>query len=168
MAISDPISLGEATPDELPEASRVMLQAYEEYAADLPADMWEGYRRDIVDVWGRLEESELILARSEGRIVGAVTYYPLRNSGQGEHANAAGIRLLAVEPASRGKGIGRRLVLECIERTRARGVPSIVLHTTELMSVAAGMYERMGFVRLPKLDHHVRPGLTVKAYELRL
>ena len=69
--------------------------------------MWKEYRKDIQDVRGRLPDSELVVAKHDGTIVGAVTYYPRRNDPEGRPTDHSGVRLLAVAPSSRGKGIGR-------------------------------------------------------------
>jgi len=57
---------------------------------------------------------------------------------------------------------------ECIRRARRLGAVCLNLHTTDMMQVAMRMYERMGFVRVPELDFHPHPGVTVKAYRLDL
>jgi len=57
------------------------------------------------------------------------------------------IRMLVVDPAFRGKGIGRALTDECIARARRDGSPIIALHTSPIMTVALPMYLRMGFVK---------------------
>ena len=43
---------------------------------------------------------------------------------------------------------------ECLRRSRQLGAHTLGLHTTELMAVARGMYERMGFLRVPEYDFH--------------
>jgi ribosomal protein S18 acetylase RimI-like enzyme len=57
---------------------------------------------------------------------------------------------------------------ECIRRARLLGATCLNLHTTDMMQVAKGMYERMGFVRVPELDFHPDPNIVVKAYRLDL
>lgn len=168
MTDSTSIVLSDATSEELDEAAKVMVRAYEEYAPQLPPGMWKEYRKDIQDVRGRLPDSELVVAKHDGTIVGAVTYYPRRNDPEGRPTDHSGVRLLAVAPSSRGKGIGRLLTEECIARSRENGAASLLLHNMEMMSVAAGLYERMGFVRVPDLDHHIRSDSIVKAYRLTL
>jgi GNAT superfamily N-acetyltransferase len=78
------------------------------------------------------------------------------------------VRLLAVAPEARGQGIGTALMKECIRRARGLGAGCLNLHTTDMMQVAMGMYERMGFVRAPDLDFHPDPGIAIKAYRLNL
>jgi GNAT superfamily N-acetyltransferase len=66
--------------------------------------------------------------------------------------DGAGIRLLAVAPGARGRGIGKGLAVHCLREAHARGKPTVVLHTTRAMATAWAMYERLGFVRAPALD----------------
>ena len=160
----------DAEASELDETGRVALSAYQEYADRLPPDAWTEYSANIVDVRSRLPESDLIVAVQGGRIVGAVTLFPTdrKRASLVWPPDWTGIRLLAVAPESRGQGIGRMLMEECIRRSRQQGAEAVGLHTTPLMSVAAAMYERIGFVRVPEFDFHPRPRWTVKAYKLPL
>jgi ribosomal protein S18 acetylase RimI-like enzyme len=164
------LRLRDARPDELDAVARLMGEAYREYQSFLEPEAWEGYRKDIMDVRGRLDVAELIVAEMEGELAGAVTLYrkPSRSLREGWPEGWAGLRLLAVLPSCRGRGIGRALMDECIRRCRERGIRTIGLHTTALMEVARGMYERMGFVRVPEYDYHPRPEVVVMAYRLDL
>ena len=160
----------DAEPSELDEVGRVVLSAYEEYAAVLPKEAWADYSADILDMQSRLEESELLVASQDRRIVGAVTFYPTykRRESLVWPSDWTGIRLVAVGPESRKQGIGRMLVEECISRSRAQGAAAVGLHTTPMMTVAAAMYERIGFVRVPEFDSHPRSEWTVAAYKFPL
>ena len=160
----------DARTDELDQAAQMMRDAYQEYRDSFPPEMWEGYVRDIVNVRSRLGFSELIVAEHGGRLVGAVTFYPdaPRSEQEGWPPGWAGVRLLAVHPDARGLGIGRALMDECVRRSRQRAARTLGLHTTEPMSVARGMYERMGFVRVPEFDFHPGAGMVVMAYRLDL
>ena len=164
------IEIREAREEELDGAAAVMVSAYEEYRSALSPRAWEAYARDIADVRGRLPDSRLIVALEDGKVAGAVTYYPPRPAGTGEGwpAGWAGVRLLAVAPHARGRGYGRLLMEECLRRAREDGASVLGLHTTELMAVARGMYERMGFRRAPEYDFHPTPTFVVMAYRLDL
>ena len=160
----------DARVEELDEVSEVLSAAYQQYAPSFPPQLWEDYSRDIADVRSRLGDAELIVADYDGRIAGAVTFYPdhSRPGGEGWPEGWSGIRLLAVHPHKRGLGIGRALTQECLRRSRERGIATVGLHTTEPMSVARKMYERMGFVRVPEFDFHPTRTLVVMAYQLDL
>lgn len=68
------------------------------------------------------------------------------------YTDAAGIRLLAVSPASRGNGVGKALTQHCLDVARSRGKRQVLLHTTRSMETAWGMYERLGFTRFSAID----------------
>ncbi len=160
----------DARVEELDQVAVLMRDAYQEYQASFPPEVWEGYARDIMDVRSRLDTSELIVAEHAGGLVGAVTFYPNASPSEqgGWPPGWTGVRLLAVHPDARGLGIGRALMDECLRRSRLRAAGALGLHTTELMAVARGMYERMGFVRVPEFDFQPGPGVNVMGYRLDL
>jgi GNAT superfamily N-acetyltransferase len=164
------ILLREARSDELDNLSLLIRDASQQYRDFLPPAVWKIYVEDIMDVRGRLDESQLIVAELDGHLAGTVTLYldASRSSQEGLPRGWAGIRLLAVHPVYRSRGIGRVLMEECIRRCRDQGIASIGLHTTEMMDVARRMYEKMGFVRIPEFDVYPGPGVFVMAYRLDL
>ena len=164
------LSIREARSEELDTIALMMQDAYSEYATPMGPERWERYARDITDVRTRLAISELIVAEEAGRLLGAVTYYPHtdQTSQLRWPPGWAAIRLLAVAPDGRGRGVGRALVEECLRRSRERGSVGMGLRTTELMTVAQGMYERMGFVRVPDLDAQPGSEVWAMAYSMDL
>ncbi len=171
------VTVRPAQEEELDAIGVLMVEAYREYAAHMPEWAWEEYARDIAGVRGRMDRAELLVAERDGNIIGAVTFYPPaapqdagggRPGGEGWPPGWAGVRLLAVDPAARGSGAGRALMEATLDRARALGATTLALHTTEMMSVARAMYERMGFTRVPEYDFHPAPGFTLMAYALPL
>jgi ribosomal protein S18 acetylase RimI-like enzyme len=160
----------EARTSELDEVAYLLKECYQEYQKEIPPDVWESYVWDIMNVRGRLADSELLIGELDGRLAGSVTLFldASKSAEEGWPRGWAGVRLLGVHPAYRNRGIGRALMNECIRRCRERGIHTIGLHTSNLMAAAVRMYERMGFTRITELDFQPRPGVTVMAYRLDL
>jgi GNAT superfamily N-acetyltransferase len=91
---------------------------------------------------------EVIIAELQHAFAGAVAYFgPDRPKAPFFDQRWPIIRMLVVDPAFRGNGIGRALTDECIARARRDGSPIIAPHTSPIMTVALPMYLRMGFVK---------------------
>ena len=92
--------------------------------------------------------SEIIIAELEDQFAGAVAYFgPNSQKASFFDQRWPIIRMLVVDPAFRGQGIGRVLSNECIARAKRDGLPVIALHTSPIMSIALPMYMKMGFVK---------------------
>ena len=166
------LHIRDARADDRNVAREVTLSAYREYAAYMQTH-WEDYRQGIVATLADVKPAELIVAEQDATIVGSVLLFPAGTTltlpnGTALTLTWPEIRLLAVAPAMRGRGIGAALVDECLRRARQSGAEAITLHTSDMMQTAMQLYERMGFVRAPELDFHPAPGLTVKGYRYRL
>jgi len=66
----------------------------------------------------------------------------------------AKIRLLLIDPAARGHGLGKRLVDECIAFARSCGYRKITLWTQSMLLAARGIYQNAGFVHVATEPHH--------------
>lgn len=168
--IEQRLTVRDATLEDLDDVALLIRDAYQEYQTNFPPEVWERYAMDIMDMRSRLDTAELIVAENAGELAGAVTFYPnVSPSDQGGCPSGwTGVRLLAVHPDARGTGVGRVLMDECLRRSSLKGAPALGLHTTELMAVARGMYERMGFVRVPEFDFQAGPDIVVMGYRLDL
>jgi len=102
---------------------------------------WEEYRRlfsdwsQVFEFLGRTAElaadAQLIVAESASSIVGVVLYVaPGRPREAAFPTEWSLIRMLSVIPEARGRGIGRGLTEECIQRGRRDGARVIALHTS--------------------------------------
>jgi GNAT superfamily N-acetyltransferase len=135
-----------ALPGEYDAIGRVTAETYRDL---LGAAAMGDYEEELHAVAERAADCVVLVAvDDQEELLGAVTYVPGPDTSMSEFADAdaAGIRMLVVRPASQGAGIGRALTEACIARARREGRRKIVLHSTGPMTVARAMYQSLGFV----------------------
>ena len=159
------VEIRPARSDELDDVAALIVDAYADYAAEMSPDAWSSFAAEIANVRGRMADAELLVAERQGRLVGAVTMF---TGWRGAQEGTVGVRLLSVLPEQRGSGVGRALMLRCLERAREEGKRRVVLTTTQEMEAARDLYESMGFKRAPALDHEPAPGVRYEGYALEL
>lgn len=154
-----------AREDELDIVASLAVDAYAEYAERMSPDAWSAFAQNIANVRGRMQDAEVLVAERDGKLVGTVTLF---TDWRGAQSDSYGVRLLSVPPQERGTGVGRALMESCIERARRERKDRVVLTSTQEMGAARDLYERLGFVREPALDHEPAPGVRAEGYALKL
>lgn len=125
------------------------------------------YLEHVRDVASRAAVCPVLVAvDGSGKILGGVTYVPGPGTpySEIETADEAGFRMLAVDPAAQGRGVGRRLVEACIERARLDGRRGMVLMTRPFMTAAHRLYLSLGFRRAPERDWWPAPDVDLLAF----
>src|SRR5262245_35594204 len=134
-----PFTIRDATHADAAAINELCIEAYREFRAVIGEANWQRLKVTLGRSSELINEGQLIVAGDHTGILGVVLYVP--------GSSVASMRTLAVSPSNRGRGIGRRLAQECIDRARNDGAEEIALTTADMMSVARPMYERMGFAK---------------------
>jgi DNA-binding MarR family transcriptional regulator/N-acetylglutamate synthase-like GNAT family acetyltransferase len=83
--------------------------------------------------------------------------------------DVAKLRLLLVDPAGRGQGLGQRLVAECLSFAQACGYRKITLWTQSILVAARKIYQDAGFARVASEPHRsFGQSLIGETWELKL
>ena len=112
------------------------------------------------------------VAEKDGRRVGCISVVAASEPPTSEAASqqkTARLRVLLVDPAGRGSGLGNRLVDQVLDFAREAGYDRIVLWTHDVLTAAARIYLKAGFVLTSAApEHHFGADLISQTYELNL
>jgi GNAT superfamily N-acetyltransferase len=157
------IEIRPVRPADYPRAGDLTVAAYAE-----THDIGD-YADTLRDVARRAAHAEVLVAADGDEVLGTAT---LVHDG-GPYGEVAGereseFRMLAVDPAAQGRGIGTALVRACMDGARRRGKERLVLSSGIWMTAAHRLYDRLGFARDPARDWTPVPGVDLKAYVIDL
>ena len=168
-------SVRNASPEEFKSIGQLMVTVYSNLDGFPKPSEQPNYYKLLENV-GELTDKPgteiLVAASGENKIAGAVVYFAdMKNYASGgtatEEKNAAGFRLLAVDPSARGHGIGKLLTQACIQKAKDQHLGQMIIHTTKAMQTAWSMYDNIGFKRSPDLDF-TQGDLEVFGFRLKL
>lgn len=156
---NNPFVIREAREDEFDPLGQLMVAVYSNLDGFPGPDDQPKYY-DMLTSIGQMTKkpnAKLLVAVGEDGLLGGIVYFgDMAQYGSGGTATreqgASGFRLLAVAPEARGLGVGKALAGACISLAKECGHHQVIIHTTQAMSVAWAMYERMGFKRSRDLD----------------
>ncbi|SCL64514.1 GNAT family N-acetyltransferase [Micromonospora peucetia] len=163
------LSVRPAGPADFPAVARLTVAAYE---ADGQLKGEHGYATVLADVVSRAEGGEVLVAADDvtAELLGSVTFVLPGSryaeiSGPGE----AEFRMLAVDPAGQGRGVGAALVEACVSRAAELGCSAVAICVRSGFAAAAQrLYLRRGFVRVPERDWAPLDGVELLGLRLEL
>ncbi|MGH1562240.1 GNAT family N-acetyltransferase [Mumia sp. DW29H23] len=148
--------------DEYEQAGAIVVSAYraEGYLRFSDGSEDTAYAAKLADVATRAADSEVLVVERDGRLLGTVTWCSpgstmrelATRDDQGE------FRMLGVDPAAAGLGVGTAMVRWCLDRAAADGLREVVISSLPDMVPAHRLYARHGFVRREDLDWSPVPG----------
>lgn len=141
--MSDPLRLRPARPDDLAAIVRLLDDGRgREDVSDPPAP-------EYLAAFAAIEHDErttlLVAEGPGGAVVGTlqVSFLPTMNLRGGERAQIEGV---FVDPAARGRGVGRALIGWAVQAAAERGCRLAQLTTNKERVRARAFYESLGFV----------------------
>ena len=147
------VTLRPAVEDDLDRVGHLVAHAY---LADGLIHEQHPYLAELRDAAHRADQATVLVAVDEGAVVGTVTlavagspYAEIAEPGEAE------IRMLAVDPSARGRGLGEALVRAAAQHGLSHGLEAVILTTMPAMAAAQRMYARLGFERVPERDWSV-------------
>ncbi|QGN47029.1 GNAT family N-acetyltransferase [Micromonospora sp. WMMD558] len=158
-----------AGPADFAAVARLTVAAYE---ADGQLKGETGYGAVLADVATRAAHGDVLVAVDPvtDAVLGSVTFVLPGSryaelSGPGE----AEFRMLAVDPAAQGRGVGAALVDACVARATGSGCSAVVICVRDGHAASAQrLYRRRGFVRVPEKDWSPLAGVDLLALRLDL
>lgn len=161
----------EARPADRERIRELTLRAYAEYATRMTPAAWTALEQALHAALADDTGVTRLVADLGGVIVGSAALHEPASAAYGSLASGTPwpeVRLVAVDPSARGRGVARALVSECADRARQAGATELGLHTSRSMTAAIRLYQRMGFVRDPDHDFHPPGAELVEGYRLHL
>lgn len=159
------ITVRTAEPADLERVGELTALAY---VADELFSPDHAYVAELQDAVHRHDHATVLVAVEHGpdgdRVLGTITIAtPDSPYSEIAAADELELRMLAVDPEARRRGIGELLMREAIERGLGWGAQRVVLSTMTTMTTAQRMYERLGMHREPERDWGVE-GHSMKVY----
>ncbi len=113
----------------------------------------EELEADLADGARRIRDATVLVAEADGELVGTVTLAApgtpfAETAGPGELE----VRMLAVAPAARRRGIAGALMGAAHDHAQRQGMQRIVLCSEASFTHVHGFYERLGYARQPERD----------------
>lgn len=159
------VTVRAAEPADLERVGELTALAY---IADGLISPDHAYVAELQDAVRRHDHATVLVAAEQvpdgERVIGTITI-ATPDSPYAEVAapDELELRMLAVDPGARRRGIGELLMREAIERGLGWGAQRVVLSTMPAMAAAQRMYERLGLRREPERDWEVE-GHAMKVY----
>jgi ribosomal protein S18 acetylase RimI-like enzyme len=157
----------QGSPLEQDALQQLGILSYHQFSGILaPAD-WQTMDRFLHNekMWNKLvNHARIFVCEQRIKLIGMAYLVPSGNPTDIYPANWSYIRMVAVDPNHRGRGIAKRLTQMCVEFARQSNEKIVGLHTSEKMKDAMHIYESVGF----KLDKEIDPIYGMRYFQYRL
>lgn len=124
--------------------AKILRSSLEEFGLNIPGTAYFDESTDRLFESFQIEKAGYFVAEETGEILGGAGIYP----SEGLPSDTVELVKMYMSAASRGKGIGKKLMLKCMELAKSEGYQKIYLETMPELSAAVVAYEKLGFKKL--------------------
>jgi len=138
------IEIKEITKADNFDLALIIRNTLKEFKADKPGTVYYDESTDHLSDLFKEENSSYFVAKHEGKVLGGAGIFPT----EGLPENTIELVKMYLIPEARGIGLGKRLILKCVQEAKEKGYKRIYLETMSELDRAVKAYERLGFVLL--------------------
>ncbi|RYY16080.1 MAG: GNAT family N-acetyltransferase [Cytophagaceae bacterium] len=143
--MADDITIRPIAPGDDAALARVIRDTLREFGAAKPGTAYYDASTDrLPELFAATPRSAYFVAERGGELLGGGGIFPTA----GLPADTVELVKLYLLPAARGRGVGKALINQCLEAARAAGYARAYLETTEELTQAIPLYEKLGFTYL--------------------
>jgi putative acetyltransferase len=131
-------------PTDNKSLAKVIREVLKEHGVDKPGTVYTDPTTDALYELFQKDKAVYWVVEDAGEILGGCGLYPT----VGLNESCVELVKLYLSQTLRGKGIGKKLMLQCIEDAEAMGFNEVYLETLPELDNAIGLYEQLGFEQL--------------------
>ncbi|MES2003304.1 MAG: GNAT family N-acetyltransferase [Bacteroidota bacterium] len=122
--------------------ANIIRRSLEEFGANRPGTVYFDDSTDhLFELFQSIPASAYFIAEKEGVIVGGAGIFPTEGLPDG----TCELVKMYLTPASRGMGLGRHMIDQCLQKAKENGFTSVYLESMPELKKAVSVYEKFGF-----------------------
>ncbi len=122
----------------------IIRKTLDEFNAAKPGTVYYDESTDHLSRLFQKENSAYFVAMENEQILGGAGIFPT----DGLPADTVELVKMYLLPEARGKGLGKKLILQCVDFAKTKGYSNIYLETMPELKKAIVVYEKLGFTFL--------------------
>ncbi|MEH7483621.1 GNAT family N-acetyltransferase [Neobacillus drentensis] len=165
--VTNQIIIDELVEDEKETVRRLLVESYQQYEHEYTnPHQWEDYLANIKASVDNPDVKKILIAKNNVNILGTLQLFESSEKAYQKpelQIFSPIIRLLAVHPQARGRGVAQELLKAGLHFAKSQGANKLYLHTGDKMQKAIRLYEWFGFKR-DQTKEFMNNDILVKCY----
>lgn len=169
--VTNQIIIEEIVEEDKETVRRLLVESYQQYEHEYTnSQVWENYLNNIKASVDNPNVKKILIAKSNHDILGSLQLFESSEKAYQKpelEIFSPIIRLLAVHPNARGRGVAQTLIKTVVYFAKSQGADKLYLHSSDKMQKAIRLYEWLGFKR-DQTKEFMNNDILVKCYRLDL